>query len=200
MMSQAGGFDTNTLLMRLRRLAMLDTTVFDEVRADTTATIPAIVVMAASILLFGFGGWLFYLTQSYHPNSGEFFVKSVIVGSIIAIIVWGVWVAITYVMLSQIFRAPVDVNELVRVMGFAMLPLAIGVFMFIPALDFAVAIVAIALMFGASLIAVESASNAGAGKSLAAVGAGFAIWALVLELLVSGSNTYAPGIFIFAPR
>jgi ABC-type cobalamin transport system permease subunit len=200
MMSQAGGFDTNTLLLRLRRLAMLDTTVFDEVRTDTTATIPAIVVMAASILLFGLGGWLFYLTQDYHPNSGEFFVKSVIVGSIIAIIVWGVWVAITYVMLTQIFRAPVDVNELVRVMGFAMLPLAIGVFMFIPALDFAVAIVAVALMFGASLIAVESASNAGAGKALAAVGAGFAVWALVMELLVSGSNTYAPGIFIFAPR
>jgi len=46
---------------------------------------------------------------------------------------------------------------------------------------------------------VQSASNADAGKTLVSVAAGFAIWALVLELLVTSSNVYAPGIFIFAP-
>src|SRR6185437_1465365 len=113
---------------------------------------------------------------------------------------WGVWVAITYVMLTQIFRARADVNELIRVMGFAMLPLALGFFMFIPGLDYAIALLAIVLMFGATMIAVQSASDASAGRVLVATAAGFAIWALVLELLVTTSNTYAPGIFIFAPR
>ena len=44
MMQQAGGMDVNSLVQRLRRLAMLDTTVFDEVKGDTNSTIPAIVV------------------------------------------------------------------------------------------------------------------------------------------------------------
>ena len=46
MMQQAGGMDVNSLMQRLRRLAMLDTTVFDEVRGDANSTIPAIVVVA----------------------------------------------------------------------------------------------------------------------------------------------------------
>lgn len=199
-MSQAGGMDLNSLVARLKRLAMLDTSVFDEVRADQTATIPALIVAIGSILLFGIGGWVWYFLQDFHPDSGQFFVKSAIIGSIIGVILWGVWVAITYVMLTQIFRARADVNELIRVMGFAMLPLALGFFMFIPGLDYAIALLAIVLMFGATMIAVQSASDASAGRVLVATAAGFAIWALVLELLVTTSNTYAPGIFIFAPR
>lgn len=203
MMSQAGGgLDTNALLMRVRRLAMLDTSVFDEVRMDATATIPALIIVIASIFLFALGGWFWFVSNDYffYTGSGEFFLKSVIIGTIIAVIVWAVWVGITYVILAQIFRAAVDVNELVRVMGFAMLPLALGVFMFIPQLDYAIALVAVVMMFGATIIAVQTASNADPGKTLVAVTAGFAIWALVLELLVSTSSTYAPGIFIFAPR
>jgi hypothetical protein len=200
MMSQAGGMNVNALIERLRRLAMLDTSVFDEVRTDQAATLPALLVVIGSTFLFGLGGWLWYITQDFHPDSAEFFLKSAIIGTIIAVILWGVWVAITYVMLTQIFRARADVNELVRVMGFAVAPLALGLFMFIPALDFAIALVAVALMFGTTFIAVQTASDASPGRALVANAAGFAIWALVLELLVTTSNTYAPGIFIFAPR
>ena len=38
------------------------------------------------------------------------------------------------------------------------------------------------------------------GRVLAACGAGFLVWAVVLGLLVGDSNAYAPGIFVFAPR
>ena len=61
MMQQAGGMDVNSLMQRLRRLATLDTTVFDEVRTDASSTVPAMVVAAVSMLLFGLGGWLWWL-------------------------------------------------------------------------------------------------------------------------------------------
>ena len=41
LMQQAGGMDVNSLMQRLKRLATLDTTVFDEVKGDTNSTIPA---------------------------------------------------------------------------------------------------------------------------------------------------------------
>jgi hypothetical protein len=202
MMSQAGGMDVNALMQRVRRIATLDTSVFDEVRTDANATIPAVIVAAVATLLFGIGGWLWYLFSdlsdfSAYDGGGEFFLKSVIIGSILAIALWAVWVAITYVLLTQMFRARTDMSELLRVMGFAAAPLGLGVLMFIPMLDFGIALTALALLFGMTLIAVQRATDADAGRALVATAAGFAVWAIVLGLLATDDNVWAPGIFIF---
>ena len=90
-----------------------------------------------------------------------------------------------------------DVNDFVRVMGFAAAPLALGVLMFIPAVDFAIALTVVALFFGTSVIATQSATDAPAGKVLAANAGGFLVWAIVLSLFAGRDNTYAPGIFVF---
>lgn len=195
MMSSARGFDPNALLERVRRLAMFDTTVFSEVRTDRSATVPAIVVAAGATLLAGFGGWVWWLLNDI-PDASKIFWQSLILGSIISFLLWGVWIAITYVMLTQVFRARADVNELVRVMGFGMLPLALSLFIFIPGLDFGIGVASLALLFGVTMIAVQSATDAPAGHVLAANGAGFAVWAIVLGLLVTDSHAWAPGFFM----
>jgi hypothetical protein len=192
--------DVNSLMQRIRRLATLDTDVFNDVRSDTAATIPAIVVAALATLLFALGGWLWWAFQDFSefaPSSGEMFLKSVIIGSILSIILWAVWVGITYIMLTQMFRARADVNELVRVMGFAAAPLALGILLFIPVLEFGIGLTTLALFFGATVLAVQSATDAPAGRVLVAVGAGFAVWAIVLALFVGDENAFAPGFFIF---
>jgi hypothetical protein len=198
----APSFDTNVLIARVRRLAMLDTTVFDEVRMDRTATVPAIVVVIGSILLFGIGGWLWWvfntdLEGSSLPGAGDILLRSTIIGTILGVLFWAAWVGITYVMLSQIFRARVDLNDLIRVMGFAAAPLALGVLMFIPVLEFPIALTAIGLTLGTSVLAAQAVTDAPAGKVLAAVTAGFLLWAIMLALFVGERNAYAPGFFIF---
>lgn len=195
----ASSFDPNVLVARVRRLAMLDTTVFDEVRMDRTATVPAIIVVVASVFLFGIGGWLFWLfnVDDSSIDAGDILVKSVILGTILGVLFWAAWLGITYVLLSQVFRARVDLNDLIRVMGFAAAPLALGILMFIPVLDFAIGLAALALMFGTTVIAVQSVTDAPAGKVLASVGAGFLLWAIMLTLFVTDENAYAPGFFIF---
>ncbi|MBF6600436.1 MAG: YIP1 family protein [Dehalococcoidia bacterium] len=196
MMSQAGGMNVQALVERLRRLAMLDTSVFDEVRVDTTATIPAIVVAAVSILLFGFGGWFWWVLADI-GGTGKVFWQSLILGSIVAFLLWGIWIGITYVILTQVFHARADLNELARVMAFATVPLALGVLMFIPGLDYGIGLTAVALLLGLTVIAVQTVTDAPAGRVLAATGAGFVVWAVVLGLLVSNSHIYAPGVFVF---
>ena len=196
MMSQAGGVDPNAIVQKVRRLAMLDTTVFDDVRSDTASTIPAIIVAVVATFLFGLGGWLWWIITDL-PDAGDIFIKSLIIGSVFSIILWGVSVAITYVMLTQVFRARTDVNELVRVMGFAAAPLALGVLMFVPLVDFGLGLTAVALFFATNVVAVQSVTDAPAGKVLAAAGVGFLVWAVVLSLFVSDTNAYAPGFFVF---
>jgi hypothetical protein len=192
-------FDPNVLIGRVRRLAMLDTSVFEEVRMDKTATVPAIIVVGASIFLFGIGGWLWWIFNGYdaYAGSGEVLFKSAIIGTIVGVLFWAAWVGITYVLLSQVFRARVDLNDLIRVMGFAALPLAFGLLMFIPMLEYAVGITAIALMFGTTVLAVQTVTDAPAGRVLAATGGGLLLWTVMLALFVGERNAYAPGVFIF---
>ncbi len=201
MMDQTTGMDPNALMQRIRRLAMLDTTVFDEVRGDAASTIPALIVAAVSTLLFGLGGFLWWALNGpdsdFYEGSGDIFLKSLIIGSVISLILYGVWIGLTYVLLTQVFKARADANELVRVMGFAAAPLAIGLIMFIPQLEYAIGLTAIAMLFGSTLIAVMSATDAPAGRALVANAAGFAVWALVLSFLVSDTSIMAPGFFIF---
>lgn len=196
MMQQAGGMDVNALGQRIRRLLTLDTTVFDEVRTDAASTIPAVVVLVVSTFLAGIGGW-FWWSLAGLGDSGSVFVQSVIVGTIISVAIWFVWVATTYVVLTQLFRARADIQELIRVMGFASAPFGLMVLMFVPGIDFGVALVALALLFGTTVIAVQSATDAPAGRVLVATAAGFAVWAIVLGLVTTSGKTWAPGIFVF---
>jgi hypothetical protein len=192
----SAGFDPNILVQRIRRLAMLDTTVFDEVKGDAASTPAAVIVAAASMFLAGIGGWLWWMFADL-PDSADIFLKSAILGTLFAIGLYVVWIGISYVMLTQVFRARADMQELGRVMGFAALPMALSLLMFIPILDVAIALLAIVLLFGTTLIAMQSATEAPAGRVLAANAAGFAVWALILSLLVNDENAYAPGFFIF---
>jgi hypothetical protein len=69
--------------------------------------------------------------------------------------------------------------------------------MFVPMLDFGIALTSLALFFGLTLIAVMRATDADPGRALVANGAGFAVWSIVLGLLATDDNVWAPGIFIF---
>ena len=201
--------DMQGLVNRLIRLARLDTTVFDEVRLDAGATIPSVIVAAVATFLAGFGGWLWWtISSDFDTGGGQVFLKSAILGSIIALAMWVVWVLLVYVVLTQVFRAQADIQQLVRTMGMAAAPLGLSILMFIPGISFGIALASVALFFGLTVMAVQAATNASAAKVLVASIAGFAVWAIVLTILTGdvsisrggdlSINTYAPGIFIFS--
>lgn len=201
MMSQARGMDVNSLMQKLRRLAMLDTTVFDEVRTDANFTPAAALTAAVATLLFGLGGWLWAVFEDY-SDTGEIFLKSAIIGTIVSLVLWAVAIGVIYVLLTQVFRARADMNELVRVLGLATLPLALGFLFFIPTIGYAISLTSLALLLGLSVVAVQTATDAPAGKVLAATAAGFFVWAVILVLLSDSgdfiTDKIVPNIFIFS--
>jgi len=196
--------DMQGMMNRIVRLAKLDTTVFDEVRLDAGATIPSIIVAAAATLLSGLGGLLWWLVVldvgRGDKQTGTFFFKSVIMGSIFAFALWIAWVLVVYVVLTQVLKAQADMQQLFRTMGMAAAPLALSLLIFIPKISFGVGLASVAMMFGLSTLATQATTNASPGKALVANAAGFAVWAVVLALLVGNGDPgkmYVPGFMIF---
>jgi len=188
-------FNYQALTARLMRLAKLDTSIFDEVRLDTSATIPSVAVAVVATFLAGLGGWLWWIMQDF-GDSGKVMMQSFILGSIFSVALWVVWLLIVYVLLTQVFRAQADIQQLVRTMGMAAAPLALSVLIFIPALDFGIGLTSLALFFGLTTFAIQASTSASAGQVLICNAAGFAIWAIVLALLVGSDSFFAPGIFL----
>lgn len=195
MMPMEPRLDFAILVDRLRRLLLLDTSVFDEVRHDPAATLPAIFVVTTSTALAGLGGWLWWLTQGF-PDGGQVLFESVVLGSVFSVALWIVWLLVAYVILTQIFRDDADWQQMLRTMGMAAAPLSLSLAMFIPGISFGVGLASVALFFGLTTIAIQSTTAAGPAHVLIANLAGFAIWAIVLGLLVTSESYLAPGIFL----
>jgi hypothetical protein len=187
--------DLAILTDRLQRLLRLDTSVFDEVRQDPAATMPAVLVVVLSTFLAGVGGWLWWLIKDF-GDGGKVFVESVLLGSVFSVALWIVWLLVAWVILTQVFREEADWQQMLRTMGMATAPLAISVAMFIPGIDFGIALASVALFFGLTTIAIQSVTTANAARVLVANLVGFAVWAMVLGLLVNGDSFFAPGVFL----
>ncbi len=187
--------DLGILGDRLQRLVRLDTSVFEEVRQDPAATVPAAFVVLASTLMAGVGGWLWWLVKDF-GDSGKVFFQSLVLGSVFSVALWIVWLLVSWVILTQLFREDADWQQMFRTMGMAAAPLSLSVFMFIPGIDFGVALASIALFFGLTTVAIQATTNAAAARVLVANVCGFAVWAIVLGLLVNADSFLAPGAFL----
>lgn len=185
----------DTVRETLRRLVLLDVGAFEEIRADAAFTVPALVIAALAVLASGLGGVFWYSVE--FELDGEFFLKSGLLGTVFGFIFWALGTGATLFMLRSVLKMEVKPDEVFRVAGFAAIPLAIGLFIFIPEIAFGIGLISIALFLAFSALAFHQAFDLPAEKALMAVTPGFALWAIVLPLLVSSDNPFGPGIFVF---
>jgi hypothetical protein len=193
--------DVQQVIAWLRRLVALDARVFEEVRSNPGATIPGVLIVTVATFIAGLGGWLWWVVQDF-GNNGDILVHSALVGSAIAVVLWGlVWLGLVYVILTQVFRERAYVEQLLRVMGLAASPLALMGLMFIPAISFGIGLTALALSFGLTNIGIQTVTTANPLRVLVANFCGFFVWACVLTLLASASfsrlEPHAPGVFLY---
>lgn len=180
---------------QLGRILSFDTSVYGELRYDSRSTLPALAIPVVAIFLFGLGGFLWSVVE--FEADWEFFWKSAIVGSLLGLAFWLVWIGVAYFLLAQVHGERIDPQEFVRVMGPASAPLVLGFFMFIPQINFAVGLVAVALLFTSCTLAAQHGLGVSPQRAVAANAAGFAIWAGALAMILTTDNPFAPGIFVF---
>ncbi|MBK6317696.1 MAG: hypothetical protein IPI85_16445 [Dehalococcoidia bacterium] len=189
--------DPNLILNKILRLARLDTTVFDEVRDDANELIPAMIVAGVSALLAGLGATLFYeFNFDYGPEKP--WLNTFILGGVFMAALYLVWVLIAYVIIVQVYKASADLQSLLRTMGYAAVPLALSVLMFIPVLYPVFAIVPLALLFVMSIYAVQAVTNADSTQVVIANTAGFSVMVLVLSIVAFSSDTTVMGAGLFS--
>lgn len=181
--------DPNVVLNRVGRLARLDTTVFDEVKDDINETVPALVVAIIAAFLAGLGAFLWgQIVPQESLDSG--FVNSFLLGSIFMAVVYGVATLVVYVVLVQLYGIQVDLQSLIRVMGYASIPLAISVLMFVPFIWPVFSLGSLALLFVMMIYAVQSVSNADSKQVIISVAIGYAVFCLVLGFIALQTDLF----------
>lgn len=193
-----GGLDFNQAVARLQRLARLDTSVFRDARDDPTALVESLAVAAVAILLMALGGWLwvqFKFGGAFGIDTGRFFIRSVIFGTILGFGMWVAWVAVAALILTRVYRHPVDLTAQLRALGLAAAPMAAGLLMLIDPLHIAFGVGSVAAAAALTQVALQETTDATAGEIFVANIAGFALFAVVLGFLGQGNSQLAPGIF-----
>ena len=129
MISRSGTFTTNrfwTMLDRMVKSARLNSTNFLSLKDDPTATGQALVVLALAGTSFGIG-----FTMSIGVTS-LWVLLGAIIGAVIGIVLGFVWVSLTFLIGTRIFRATSDYWSLARPIFFASSPGLVFLLMLIP--------------------------------------------------------------------
>jgi hypothetical protein len=137
-----------TFVERMVRAARLDSTVYEEVEADRSATAQATAVVILAGLATGIG---------FTVRAG---VGGLVAAAIGALIGWYVWALLTYFIGARLFREPqtrADLGELLRTLGFASAPGILRVLGVVPGIQRLVFVVTWLWMLLTMVVAVRQA-------------------------------------------
>jgi hypothetical protein len=188
--------NANEILAVLRRVLLLDRTVFQQVRDDPGLTGPAAAGAAIAVLIAGLGAWLY--GQTVWDGVGFGFFDTVILGTLFTIILVMAGFGITYVVLIQALRIDIAPDALVRLLAVGHLPYALGLLVFFPDLGYAFGLLSILGVFWWTLFALRSALPAASELKLAAsVVAGMAVWMAIIPFISGSDNEFVTGVFVY---
>ena len=105
------------MLQRMIRAARLDVELYETVEHDRGYTGEAFTIVVVTALLWGVGQWVL---------PGTKFWGSVVGGLVAAIALWVVWAIITTIVGKQLGGTS-DTGEMLRVLGYASSPMALGI-------------------------------------------------------------------------
>ena len=195
--------DFNRLRERVTRLLRFDTSVFGEVYKDTSATVSVAIFAAIVLLLSGLGGYLFIANsigfdryELVAHGSGEFFFRSILLGTIFGLVLWLAWSFITSWLLRQFANVDADFLGIARVLGIALLPLVLALLLFIDDAFLGLSWIALGGVAALALVGVLEALDVRPGHAWLATLAGFAVFVIGLTILGDDLSDFAPGFFV----
>lgn len=165
---------------------------YRQVRQDRTLTAPLVAALALACFLAGLGSYMWEGIE--YDWSTEFFWKSALIGSLFMFLFWGAALAAAFVVLRRWYPALL-IDEVLRVGCLAAVPLALSFFVFIPDIGFGIGVLSAALALAVLVLALQLGFDLDPGRALLAGAPGFAVWAVVLPLLVSSDDPFGAGIF-----
>jgi hypothetical protein len=155
---------------RMMGAALLDVSVYEEVEADSNATLQAAGVVAMVAVASAIGG----------INAGP---RGIIGGLLGAIIGWVLWAGVTYLIGDKLLGGTATWGELLRTLGFAQAPGVLLVLAFIPLLGGLLALVVWIWRLVAGVIAIRQALDFDTGRAILTAVLGIIPYAIIAWLV-----------------
>jgi hypothetical protein len=172
--------DFNTMLSRAIRAAKLDVSLYQEVEHDTSLNQEALMVVIITSVLAGIGALI----------GGIFTGFGAAIIAVVFTVFWGIagyyiWAYLTWFIGTRLFKGTAEPGELLRALGYATAPRALGVFSFIPCVGAIISMLAGIWSLVAGVVAVREALNFDTGNAIITVVIGWAV-VFVVGLVVAG--------------
>ncbi len=152
------------------RAAKLDSALYEEVEADSSALGQAMGVVVIASVAAGIGNM---------ANGGV----------IAALIGWFIWAGLTYLIGTKILPEPqteADIGQLLRTLGFASAPGVLRVFGFIPILGLIIFLISSIWMLVATVVAVRQALDyKSTGRAVGVIIIGWIVMIVVITLVAA---------------
>ncbi|MCC7353765.1 MAG: YIP1 family protein [Anaerolineae bacterium] len=172
--------DFSAMIQRGIRAARLDKTLYAEVEGNAALTQEAVVFVVIVSIISAIGGFLSNLIL------GSGFVAAIIgliVGPIIAVVAFFVWAFLNYWVGTNLFKGKAEYGELIRTLGYAYGPNALGVLSFIPCLGGIAALIGAVWMAVAGFFAIRQALEVDDTNAILTIVISFVVYIIVLAIL-----------------
>jgi len=180
------------LVSRMIRAAKLDVSLYEEVEIDPAATLQALTVVIIASVCSGIGSGLGTLTQRWDLL---WFGTNLVVGSLLALLGWGIWSFITYFIGTRVLDGTATYEELLRCIGFSDAPAVLSILSFTPVLGGLISLVASVWSLIAMVVAVRQALDFSTGKAIATCIVGWV--AIIIVLVAIGVLIALPFLLLF---
>jgi hypothetical protein len=161
------------------RAARLETSLYNEVEADTSATSQALTVVVITALAGGTGA---ALGQALGGRPAG--IAGGLIGGIFAeLLGWLVWSYVMYFVGTRVFHGTATYGELLRTLGFANSPGVLLIFRFVPVLGGLISLVVGIWRIIAGFIAVREALDLDTGTTVATVVVGIIAYLVVAAII-----------------
>ena len=175
----------NSFLHRLVGAALLDASVYEDVEADSTATVQACatVIMSSAAAGVGLGGF------------GSQTLQTIASVSVIALLAWAAWALVTFELGTRILPQPrtrSSIGELLRTLGFATAPGCLRVLGVVPGATIPVFAVTAVWMLAAMVVAIRQALDyQSTARALAVCVAG---WLMAIAVAIALGLAFGPTV------
>ncbi len=172
-------------LFRLIGAMALDPVTYEEVEADRTATVQALVVVVLSSIGAGIGA----------RGLGSGSLPSMVFISALSLVAWASWALLTYqigVRLLPEAQTKSDVGELLRTIGFSAAPGMLRIFGIVPGAAIPASAITAVWMLATMVVAVRQALDyESTGRAIAVCALG---WALALAFAIGVGLVFGPTV------
>ena len=173
------------LVNRMIRAAMLDTSLYEEVEHDSSATSQAMQVVLIVALASGIGSALWKLL-TLNPIDA---VTGLVGGILAAVLGWLAWALVTYIIGAKVFGGTATYGEMLRTLGFAQSPNVLliftGILGGVPLFGGLLRLALLIWVLLAGLIAIRQALDVGTGKAVLTAIIGWIVMAIIVGIVAS---------------